>query len=62
MILVFVHVTEDLLHRRVANGPVEVDQFYSRGWNRSQQRQQQQQPAEAGWTVRLLSTRVMSEH
>jgi len=33
MILVFIHVTKDLLHWRIANGSVKIDQFHSCSWN-----------------------------
>jgi len=43
--LVFEHVAEQLLHGRVADGPVEEEQLYALGADEAQGGQQEQQLA-----------------
>lgn len=59
---IFIHITENFLHLRVADGLVEVNRLDS-GWvNESQERQHQQQTTEASYLCRELCTTVLSEH
>lgn len=59
---IFIHITEDFLHLRVADGLVEVDRLDARRVDESKQRQHQQQSAEARDLCWKLSTTMLGEH
>lgn len=59
---IFIHITENFFHLRVADGLVEVDGLDARGVNESQQRQHQQQSTEAGNLRWKLRPAVLGEH
>lgn len=59
---IFIHITENFLHLRVADGLVEVNRLDS-GWvNEPQERQHQQQSSETSYLRRELCTTVLCEH
>lgn len=61
-VLIFIHITENFLHLRVADRLVEVDGLDARGIDESKQRQHQQEPSEAGNLRGKLRTTVLCKH